>query len=191
MHIFKSNLCDGYPLKCDSIWSFIWHICENKWWTKIDNLGRRDRGSNSRPFVSQADVLSITLIWDRLMRTTESSINIASRNFEVLLFRLIGTGYTFICEMPTIWKWGFIGLIRLGKKVLQGIYSRYMKSSSAFSLMNRMAWQWTETLVEIRRTLADIRRTTKLGCRWNFPKHEFNRPVCLEAHHYLLAHLSQ
>ena len=22
-------------------------------------------------------------------------------------------------------------------------------------------------------------------------KHEFNRPVCLEAHHYLLAHLSQ
>ena len=56
---------------------------------------------------------------------------------------------------------------------------------------NRMAWQWAETLVEIRGTLADIRGTTKLGCRWNFPKHEFNRPVCLEAHHYLLAHLSQ
>ena len=56
---------------------------------------------------------------------------------------------------------------------------------------NRMAWQWAETLVEIRGILADIRGTTKLGCRWNFPKHEFNRPVCLEAHHYLLAHLSQ
>ena len=26
---------------------------------------------------------------------------------------------------------------------------------------NRMAWQWTETLVEIRETLADIRGTTK------------------------------
>ena len=58
-------------------------------------------------------------------------------------------------------------------------------------ISNRMAWQWAETLVEIRGTLADIRGTTKLGCRWNFPKHEFNRPVCLEAHHYLLAHLSQ
>ena len=57
--------------------------------------------------------------------------------------------------------------------------------------INRMAWQWAETLVEIRGSLADIRGTTKLGCRWNFLKHEFNRPVCLEAHHYLLAHLSQ
>ena len=26
---------------------------------------------------------------------------------------------------------------------------------------NRMAWQWAETLVEIRETLADIRGTTK------------------------------
>ena len=26
---------------------------------------------------------------------------------------------------------------------------------------NRMAWQWAETLVEIRGTLADIRGTTK------------------------------
>ena len=26
---------------------------------------------------------------------------------------------------------------------------------------NRMAWQWAETLVEIRVTLADIRGTTK------------------------------
>ena len=57
--------------------------------------------------------------------------------------------------------------------------------------INRMAWQWAETLVEIRGTLADIRGTTKLGCKWNFPKHEFNRPVCLEGHHYLLTHLSQ
>ena len=56
---------------------------------------------------------------------------------------------------------------------------------------NRMAWQWTETLVELRGTLADIRGTTKYGIRYHFPKHEFNRPVCLEAHHYLLAHHSQ
>ena len=56
---------------------------------------------------------------------------------------------------------------------------------------NRMAWQWAETLVEIRGTLADIRGTTKLGYRWNFPKHKFNRTVCLEAHLYLLAHLLQ
>ena len=67
--------------------------------------------------------------------------------------------------------------------ILQWIWEPYM--------VNRMARQWAETLVEIRGTLADIRGTTKLGCRGNFPKHEFNRPVCLEAHHYLLAHLSQ
>ena len=30
-----------------------------------------------------------------------------------------------------------------------------------------MAWQWAETLVEIR-------GTTKLGIRYHFPKHEFN-----------------
>ena len=28
-------------------------------------------------------------------------------------------------------------------------------------VFNRMAWQWAETLVEIRGTLADIRGTTK------------------------------
>ena len=64
------------------------------------------------------------------------------------------------------------------------------KSQGTFLLVipiNRMAWQWAETLVETMGTLADIRGTTKLGCSWNFPKHEFNRPVCLEAHHYLLA----
>ena len=57
--------------------------------------------------------------------------------------------------------------------------------------LSRMAWQWAETLVEIRVILADIRGTTKYGRRLNFPKHEFNRPVCLEAHNFLLAHLSQ
>ena len=54
-----------------------------------------------------------------------------------------------------------------------------------------MAWQWAETLVEIRGTLVDIRGTTKSGIRYHFPKHEFNRPVCLEVHHYWLAHLSR
>ena len=29
------------------------------------------------------------------------------------------------------------------------------------SVLNRMVWQWAETLVEIRVTLADIRGTTK------------------------------
>ena len=48
-----------------------------------------------------------------------------------------------------------------------------------------MAWQKAETLVEIRGTLADNRRTTKWGIRCYFPKHEFNRPACLETHHYL------
>ena len=36
---------------------------------------------------------------------------------------------------------------------------------------NRIAWQWADTLVGIRETLADIRRTTKLGSRWHFSKH--------------------
>ena len=36
-------------------------------------------------------------------------------------------------------------------------------SATNFSsyIINRMAWQWAETLVEIRGTLADIRGTTK------------------------------
>ena len=54
-----------------------------------------------------------------------------------------------------------------------------------FVANNRMAWQWAETLVEIRGTLADIRGTTEDGSTYNFPKHEFYRPVCLEVHHYL------
>ena len=31
----------------------------------------------------------------------------------------------------------------------------------SYLVVNRMAWQWAETLVEIRVTLADIRGTTK------------------------------
>ena len=62
---------------------------------------------------------------------------------------------------------------------------------SVAETVNRMAWQWAETLVEIRETLADIRGTTKYGCRCQFPKYKFNRSVCLEAHHYLMAQLSQ
>ena len=34
--------------------------------------------------------------------------------------------------------------------------------------VNRMAWQWAETLVEIRGTLGDIRGTTKLGVQMEF-----------------------
>ena len=37
---------------------------------------------------------------------------------------------------------------------LLSVYFEYIKD-------NRMAWQWAETLVEIRGTLADIRGTTK------------------------------
>ena len=33
---------------------------------------------------------------------------------------------------------------------------------------DRMAWQWAETLVEIRGNLADINGTTKYGCRYHF-----------------------
>ena len=63
-----------------------------------------------------------------------------------------------------------------------------LTASSQFLYDNRMAWQYyVETLVEIGGTLADIRGTTKQGIRCNFPKHEFNKPVCLEGHHYLLA----
>ena len=40
-----------------------------------------------------------------------------------------------------------------------------------------MAWQWAETLVEIRGTLAAIRGTTKWGIRCHFPKHQFNRQL--------------
>ena len=37
----------------------------------------------------------------------------------------------------------------------------YMHYTGPVSDRNRMAWQWAETLVEIRRTLADIRGTIK------------------------------
>ena len=91
-----------------------------------------------------------------------------TRNISVLVFGgLYTTGFT-VCSREWRCSW----------------------SSADKWWSNRMAWQWAETLVEIRVTLADIRGTTKYGCRHNFPKHEFNRPVCLEAHHFLLAHLS-
>ena len=40
-----------------------------------------------------------------------------------------------------------------------------------------MAWQWAETLVEIRGTLVEIRGNTKYGIRCHFPKHEFKGAV--------------
>ena len=71
------------------------------------------------------------------------------------------------------------------------IYANSFVQDCGISTGNRIAWQWSETLVEIRGTLADIRGTTKQGSTYHFPKHQFKRPVCLEAHHYLLAYLSQ
>ena len=44
------------------------------------------------------------------------------------------------------------------------VMTRYWTDSNPLleqMLINRMAWQWAETLVEIRGTLADIRGTTK------------------------------
>ena len=87
-------------------------------------------------------------------------------------------------------------ILNLFHKIVSSLKQEYYGNIFAKMLhkivMNRMAWQWADTLVEIRVTLADIRGTTKKGCRHNFPKHEFNRPVCLEAHiFFLLAHLSQ
>ena len=42
----------------------------------------------------------------------------------------------------------------------QRIWPRRIGGSN-ISSANRMAWQWAETLVEIRETLVDIRGTTK------------------------------
>ena len=47
--------------KCDCLCDCNWHIGTIKWETKIDILGWRDRGSNSRPLASRAGALSITL----------------------------------------------------------------------------------------------------------------------------------
>ena len=47
-------------------------------------------------------------------------------------------------------------LLELDRKSVCG-----MGANQAAITMNRMAWQWAETLVEIRVTLADIRGTTK------------------------------
>ena len=52
----------------------------------------------------------------------------------------------FHCEQPC---YGFLGLLK------------FLCSQTLPNLVNRMAWQWAETLVEIRVTLADIRGTTK------------------------------
>ena len=46
------------------------------------------------------------------------------------------------------------GHVKFLKKVLYLLIRTYVSP-------NRMAWQWAETLVEIRVTLADIRGTTK------------------------------
>ena len=37
----------------------------------------------------------------------------------------------------------------------------FVQASMRLPLSNRMAWQWAETLMEIRGTLADITGTTK------------------------------
>ena len=39
---------------------------------------------------------------------------------------------------------------------------------------HRMAWQWAETLVEIRGTLADIRGNYKIGVRMEFSQTGMN-----------------
>ena len=65
---FESNLWDGYPLKCDSLFNFDCCIRAIKWSVKLDNLGWRGRGLNSRPFAAQANVSPIRLIRGCLMR---------------------------------------------------------------------------------------------------------------------------
>ena len=94
-------------------------------------------------------------------------------------------------DIGTKWHWALVSCTQSQSIGMFCVCAVLVLGLIMFSFVNRMAWQWAETLVEIRGTLADIRRTTKLGCNLNFPKHEFNRPVCLEVHHYLLAHLSQ
>ena len=65
---FESQLRNGYLLKCDCLFDCNWHIGTIKWETKIDILGWRDRGSNSRPLASRAGALSITLRLIQLIR---------------------------------------------------------------------------------------------------------------------------
>ena len=48
-------------------------------------------------------------------------------------------------------------IIREGDGITEGKLCRGVEAK----FNNRMAWQWAETLVEIRRTLVDIRGTTK------------------------------
>ena len=47
------------------------------------------------------------------------------------------------------------------RKPMHTIQWRHMHHDANNQDLNRMAWQWAETLVEIRVTLADIRGTTK------------------------------
>ena len=65
---FESQLRNGYLLKCDCLFYCNWHIGTIKWETKIDILGWRDRGSNSRPLVPRAGALFITLHLIQLIR---------------------------------------------------------------------------------------------------------------------------
>ena len=131
--------------------------------------------------ISEFDKMSDCMISQSLI-STRSGVEML-----VLLWNLVGVlAAPQLCCQDTcqISEW-------LENSTPTTVVRSYSNMSCVIHVLNRMAWQWAETLVEIRGTLADIRGTTKLGCRWNFPKHEFNRPVCLEAHHYLLAHLSQ
>ena len=65
---FESQLRNGYLLKCDCLFDCNWHIGTIKWQTKIDILGWRDRGSNSRPLAQRAGALSIALHLIQLIR---------------------------------------------------------------------------------------------------------------------------
>ena len=69
----------------------------------------------------------------------------------------------FICPYPSgllHWHWGN-GMI--APVPAEQPWRIWVKSAN--TKPNRMAWQWAETLVEIRGTLADIRGTSKLGCK--------------------------
>ena len=55
-----------------------------------------------------------------------------------------------------------LGLVSNGRQAITW-KNDYPINSEYMLHFNRMAWQWAETLEEIRGTLADIRGTTKLG----------------------------
>ena len=60
------------------------------------------------------------------------------------------------CTKPSI-SWGILITTSRNHTGLTGKMFAFLQQSCG----NRMAWQWAETLVEIRGTLADIRGTTK------------------------------